>query len=74
MVLPSKEDLVMVKVVEVVAMVVLVDMELEVGDMVVVKVFTVVAGGMEVMMDIDGGRYGGSGGEGRGGGRCYKYG
>ncbi|KAG5619946.1 hypothetical protein H5410_005164 [Solanum commersonii] len=44
MVLLSKEDLVMVEVV------VDIDVEVEVGDMVVMKLITVVANGMEVMV------------------------
>ncbi|KAG5630142.1 hypothetical protein H5410_001859 [Solanum commersonii] len=52
MVLVSKEDHVTVEVVGVIAMVVVEDIDLEVGDMVVVKVVRAIAGGMEVMVDM----------------------
>ncbi|KAG5619942.1 hypothetical protein H5410_005160 [Solanum commersonii] len=48
----SKEDPMMVKVLEVITMVVVVDIDVEVGAMVVLKMVRVVAGGMEVMVDV----------------------
>ncbi|KAH0695898.1 hypothetical protein KY289_013380 [Solanum tuberosum] len=52
MLLLSKEDPVMVEVVKVMTMVVVVDMYVELGDIMVMKVFMVVAGAMEVMVDV----------------------
>ncbi|KAG5569014.1 hypothetical protein H5410_063974 [Solanum commersonii] len=70
----KSEDPVMVEVVGIITMVVVVDIDVEVGDMVVMKLFTVVAGyGGDGTYGSGGGKCGGGGGGGGGGG-CSKCG